>query len=129
MQDFKKLDVWKKSHDFTLKAYKISSHFPKEEVFSITSQLRRASSSIPINIAEGFGRNSNAQIIQFLNISIGSAQEVEYLLILSKDLNYISVNDFSQLSTEIVIIKSMIFNLMKKVESKIADSVKSSKST
>ncbi len=116
MQDFRKLEVWKNSHTQTLKLYKITSLFPKEELFGLTSQLRRAASSIPTNLAEGFGRNSNPQVIQFINIAIGSSQEVEYLLLLSKDLNYISVENFNDLSLEAGKIKAMLYNLMKKIE-------------
>ena len=113
MRDFKKYDVWQLSHDFTLKIYKITSTFPKDEIYGIISQIRRSSSSIPTNICEGCGRNSEKEFNQFLNISLGSACETEYLLILSKDLNYVSIETFLGLEKDINIIKSKIDNLKK----------------
>lgn len=90
MRDFKKYDIWQLSHLLTLEVYKLTSLFPKEEMYGLTSQIRRATSSIPTNISEGCGRNSDKEFNQFLNIALGSANETEYLLILTKDLNYIS---------------------------------------
>jgi len=84
MQNFKDLKVWDKAHQLTLSIYKISASFPKEEVYSLTNQLRRASASIPANIAEGCGKNSQSDLANFLNISLGSANETEYFLILSR---------------------------------------------
>lgn len=111
MRDFKKYDIWQLSHKFTLEIYKISSAFPKEELFGITSQIRRASASIPTNISEGCGRTSDKEFNQFLNIALGSANETEYLLILSHDLNYILTENFEILEKEINIIKSKIYKL------------------
>lgn len=113
MRDFKKYDVWQISHSFTLKIYKITMNFPKEEIYSLTSQIRRASSSIPTNISEGCGRNSDKEFNQFLNIALGSACETEYLLILSKDLQYVDNEVFLKLETEVNLIKSKIYNLKK----------------
>jgi four helix bundle protein len=89
MRDFKKYDIWQLSHAFTLRIYSSTSLFPKDEMYGITSQIRRASSSIPTNISEGCGRNSDKEFNQYLNIALGSASEKEYLIILSRDLNYI----------------------------------------
>jgi four helix bundle protein len=75
MRDFKKYDIWQLSHEFTLKIYSNTSLFPKDELYGITSQLRRASSSIPTNISEGCGRNSDKEFNQFLNITLGSVSE------------------------------------------------------
>lgn len=113
MRDFKKYDVWQLSHSFTLRLYKITSIYPKEELYGLTSQIRRASSSIPTNISEGCGRNSDKEFNQFLNIALGSANETEYLLLLSKDLNYISTELHEPLEKEINMIKSKIYNLKK----------------
>jgi four helix bundle protein len=113
MRDFKKYDVWQISHSFTLEIYKITKNFPKEEIYSLTSQIRRASSSIPTNISEGCGRNSDKEFNQFLNIALGSACETEYLLILSKDLQYINNEVFVKLEKEVNSIKSKIYNLKK----------------
>ena len=116
MQDFRNLQVWKKSHEFTLKIYKITCNFPKEEMFGLTSQLRRASTSIPTNIAEGCVKNTNPEYSRFLYISLGSASEVEYLLMLCKDLELIDENKYKMLSEEIQEIKKMLTALIKKVK-------------
>lgn len=111
MRDFKKYDIWQLSHSFTLEIYKITSDFPNEEIYGLTSQIRRASASIPTNISEGCGRNSDKEFNQFLNIALGSANETEYLLILSKDLNYITSEIFESLEKDINQIKSKIYKL------------------
>jgi four helix bundle protein len=111
MRDFKKYDIWQLSHTFTLRIYSNTSLFPKDELYGITSQIRRASSSIPTNISEGCGRNSDKEFNQFLNIALGSASETEYSIILSRDLNYIDTEKFEILEKEINIIKSKIYKL------------------
>lgn len=115
MRDFKKYDIWQLSHELTLEIYRITNLFPKEEMYGITSQIRRASSSISTNISEGCGRNSDAEFNQFLNIALGSALETEYLLILSKDLKYIDESVFVNLEKKVNIIKSKIYNLKSKI--------------
>ena len=75
MQDFKKLQVWQKSHDLTLRMYELTSRFPREEMYGLTNQIRRACASIPTNIAEGCGRGSSADFARFLHIAMGSANE------------------------------------------------------
>lgn len=117
MRDFKKYDIWQLSHSLTLEVYKTSSNFPKEELFSLTSQLRRSVLSIPTNISEGCGRNSDKEFNQFLNIALGSANETEYLLILSKDLGYLSNEKFEILETQVNTIKSKIYKLKEKLTS------------
>ena len=89
IEDFLKLNVWQKSHGLVLEIYRISRAFPKDERFGLTSQMRRASISIPANIAEGFKRKGKRDKIHFYNISQGSLQELRYYLILGKDLGYI----------------------------------------
>ena len=81
MQNFKELKVWEKAHQLTLSIYKANASFPKEEIYSLTNQLRWASASIPANIAEGCSKNSQADLANFLNISLGSANETEYFFI------------------------------------------------
>jgi four helix bundle protein len=88
MQNYKGLKVWEKSHLFTLKV------FPKEELYSLTNQLRRSAASVPANIAEGCGKNSKHEFAHYLNIALGSANESEYFLILSKDLQYLKQEFF-----------------------------------
>ncbi len=108
MRNYSELLVWQKSHELTLKIYKTSFSFPKEEIYDLTSQMRRSSSSIPTNIAEGCGRDSNAEMKQFLIISSGSSSELEYQLLLIKDLNYISEVLYLELSAAVVEIRKMI---------------------
>ena len=118
MQNFKDLLLWQEAHQLTLKIYGLSKSFPKEEVFGITSQLRRASASIPCNIAEGCGRYTSKDFANFLQIALGSANETDYLLLLSKDLNYISESDFLIVQEKINKIRAMNINLIEKVRNK-----------
>lgn len=118
MQNFKELKVWEKAHQLTLDVYGLSSTFPKEELYGLTNQLRRASSSIPANIAEGCGKNSQADLANFLNIALGSANEVEYFLILAKDLKYFEEEQFIVFSNKINEVKAMLINLITKVRNK-----------
>lgn len=114
MQNYKDLKVWEKAHLFTLKVYELTKLFPKEEQYGLTNQLR-AASSIPANIAEGCGKNSQSDLANFLNIALGSANEAEYFLVLSKDLNYLTQPNFDALSVIINEIKGMLISLISKV--------------
>jgi four helix bundle protein len=89
MKDFRKLKVWEKAHLLTLQAYRITEAFPKHEL-GLASQIRRCSSSIPANIAEGCGRLGNSELHRFLQIACGSASELEYHFLLARDLGYMS---------------------------------------
>jgi four helix bundle protein len=117
MQNYKDLKVWEKAHLFTLKVYEQTKSFPKEEIYSLTNQLRRSASSIPANIAEGCGKNSQLEFAHFLNIALGSANESEYFLILSKDLKYLVQETFDVLFNLINEVKGMLFGLISKVRS------------
>jgi four helix bundle protein len=114
MKDFRQLKVWEKAHTLTLLTYKLSKTFPKEEMYGLISQLRRAVSSIPTNIAEGCGR-SGPEFRHFLQIAMGSACEVEYLLYLSHDIEYITKSEFENLSTLVIEVKKMITSLILKL--------------
>jgi four helix bundle protein len=118
MQNYKDLKVWEKAHLFILTVYEVSQTFPKEEIYSLTNQIRRAASSIPANIAEGCGKNSQGEFAHYLNIALGSANESEYFLILSKDLKYLKQQDFDSLSIIINEIKAMLIALVSKVRGK-----------
>lgn len=109
MRDFQQLAFWQKSHQLTLKIYQITRDFPKGELYGLVSQIRRSSSSVPTNIAEGCGRNSLQELKRFLIISSGSASELHYQLMLSRDLNYISNQLFKELEDDLIQIKKMIF--------------------
>ncbi|MFY7728959.1 MAG: four helix bundle protein [Flavobacterium sp.] len=112
MKNYKNFQVWQKSHQLTLDVYKVVRNFPKEEMFGLTSQMKRASSSIPMNIAEGCGRNSDRDFARFLIISFGSANELEYQIILSIDLNFISFEQGQILLIQIEEIKKMLNGLI-----------------
>lgn len=117
MQNYKSLKVWTRAHQLTLDIYKESKPFPKEELYSLTSQLRRASTSIPANIAEGCGKNTPADLANFLNIALGSANEAEYFLLLAKDLGYLAYDRYEFLFNEINEVKAMLISLINKVRS------------
>ena len=117
MQDFRKMNVWKQSDSFAYNIYKITLNFPKEEKYNLISQLKRAALSIPTNIAEGCGRRTKKNFIRFLYIAIGSANEVEYLLSFSDRLNYISETNYNKHISEIRIIRKMLINLIKSINS------------
>lgn len=116
MKDFKTLRVWEKSHSLTLNVYQITILFPKEEIFGLTSQFRRSVSSIGLNIAEGCGRGTDADFKRFLQIAFGSACEVEYCIILSQDLNYITPETADGLQKEVEDIKKMLASLINKLK-------------
>ena len=115
MRDFRQIRVWEKAHQLTLEIYKVTAQFPKEELYGLTSQLRRASASIAANIAEGFGRGGNVELARFLQIAIGSAYEVEYHILLAKDLGLISSESNELLEVHIIEIKRMLATLLLKV--------------
>ncbi|MAQ74725.1 MAG: diversity-generating retroelement protein bAvd family protein [Aquimarina sp.] len=116
MRDFKELKVWEKAHELTLNVYRVTENFPIEEKFGIVSQLRRAVSSVPTNIAEGSGHNSNKEFGRFLKIASASISEVEYLVLLSKDLNLIDKEIWQSITDEVVIIRKMLFKLVKALD-------------
>ncbi len=115
MQDYKKLSVWEKAHELTLYTYRITTGYPKEELYALVQQMRRAASSIPMNIAEGCGRNSNLDIAHFLNIAIGSANEIDYQFLLSKDLSYIATQEYETATSKIGEVRAMLISLVTRI--------------
>jgi len=113
----KELEVWKRSMELVEEIYKLSSKFPKEEIYCLTTQLRRAVISVPTNIAEGAARRSKREFLQFLSISLGSLAELETELEIARRLNYVSTGDSMSLQEEISTIRKMILGLMRKVKS------------
>ena len=113
MQDFRKLEVWQIAHAMTLSIYRVIKDFPAEERFGLTSQLRRSSSSVGANLAEGCGRSSDADFARFVQIAMGSASEVEYHLLLARDLDYLSENEHHNLEGEAQRVKRMLAALLK----------------
>lgn len=114
MKDFKELIVWRKAHAMVLALYPITQIFPKEELYGITSQIRRAGLSIPTNIAEACGRNSDSDFGRFLTFSMGSASELEYLLLISRDLNFLSQEKYVEILAPLIEVKKMLYALIKK---------------
>lgn len=118
MRDFKKIQVWQKAHTFVLSVYKTTEHFPREELFGLTSQIRRAATSIPTNIAEGAGRETQQEFVRFIHIATGSASEVEHQLLLAHELGYISKPNCQKLNTDINEIQKMLHGFAKALKSK-----------
>lgn len=108
MQDFRSLHVWQKGHQLTLAIYKATTRFPKEELFGLTSQMRRACASIPAIIAEGCGRRGKLELGRFLQISMGSASERQYHLLLAHDLGNLADTDHKRPETSVIELKRMI---------------------
>lgn len=118
MRDFKKFEVWQISHQLTVKIYTLTMNFPKEELFRLTSQIRRSFASIGYNISEGSGRNSDKEFANFINIALGSSNEAENQIILSRDLEYLSEKDFQNLSDELTILKKKLVTLWNRLNGK-----------
>ncbi len=116
MQDFRNLQVWKKSHQLTLDVYAFSKTFPREEIYGLTNQMRRASASVGMNIAEGCCRKGDAEMARFLQMAMGSASELEYQHLLAHDLNYLRDPDYEHLTAQVVEVKKMLSSRMQKVK-------------
>jgi four helix bundle protein len=110
MNNYKNIRVWKSSYELSLQIYEITKYFPDDERFGLTSQLRRAAVSIPINIAEGSGRSSKKDFAHFIQIAIGSTNEVECELMLAKDLHLISEDIFKEINVKLIKIRVMLFS-------------------
>ena len=116
MQDFRNLKVWEKAHQLTIAVYQATINFPKDETYGLVSQMRRASSSIPMNISEGCGRGTDAEFRRFLQIAMGSASELEYQFILIHDLGILDTLKYETLTQEVIKIKQMLAMLIKKLK-------------
>jgi four helix bundle protein len=116
MQDFRGIKVWEKAHLLTIAIYRTTKPFPADERYGLTSQLRRAAMSIPANIAEGSSRRSDKEFANFLNFAMGSASEVEYLLLLSKDIGHLKPTVHAALQADIEEVKRMLTAFQKKAE-------------
>ena len=116
MRDFRELKVWEKTHHFTLQVYRITKNFPSDERFGLTAQLRRAAASVPTNIAEGCGRDSERELARFMSIAAVSASEVEYQLLLACDLNYIQDETYRELNQQVNEVKKMLNSFIQKLK-------------
>ena len=117
MKDFRRLNVWEKAHLLTLGVYRATATFPREEVYGITSQMRRCSASVAANIAEGCGRTGDGEFHRFLNTAAGSVVELEYFLLLSRDLSLLSAEMYEKLQEEVLEVQRMLASLLRKVDS------------
>ena len=116
MQDFKKLKVWEKSHQLTLKIYQLTKSFPDNERYGLVSQIRRCAVSIPSNIAEVSGRGGKREFSQFLRIAFGSSCELEYQILLAHDLGFVDDKEYGTLEPLISEIKKMLTGLSQKIQ-------------
>ena len=116
MRNFKELKVWEKAHRLTLEVYKATASFPKEELYGLTSQIRRAAASVPANIAEGCGRETKVEFARFLQISMGSASELEYHLLLARDLNFLTETIYGPLESHVTEVKRMLTSLIQRIK-------------
>ncbi len=116
MRDYKKYNVWEKGHQLVLFVYKeILPCFPKSEQFNLQSQAKRSAYSIPLNIVEGCGRNTDKDFVHFLDISLGSVQEFEYCILLAFDLGYLNEEKYSKINLMVNEVKAMLIGLIKTI--------------
>ncbi len=115
MKDFHELKVWQKAHELTLAIYRTTAAFPREEMYGLTAQIRRSCSSIPANLAEGSGRNGDAELARYCSIAMGSASETEYHLLLARDLKLLNPDDYDGLNQHVAEVKRMLAGLIQKL--------------
>src|SRR3990172_1950462 len=116
MRDFRGLKVWEKAHHLTVAVYEDTATFPRNELFGLVSQIRRSCVSIPANIAEGCGKNSEAEFVRFLSIAFSSAIELEYHILLANDLNFLKNNDYEHMNVQVIEVKRMLAGLIRKIK-------------
>ena len=116
MKDFRSLKVWEKAHALTLAIYKATEKFPKQEMYALTSQIQRAAVSIPTNIAEGCGKDSDAELKRYFVIAMGSASELEYLLLLADDIGYLQTDIYQSMTNDLVEIRKMLNAFIQKLK-------------
>lgn len=122
IKSFTQLNAWRQAHSLVLKIYKVTKAFPKEEQFGLINQIRRAVISITSNIAEGFSRSSYKEKSQFYSMALGSLTEVQNQLIIARDLEYITKEEFRALAEQTIIINKLLNGLIKKSKTMIHDS-------
>jgi len=112
VKDFHELKVWQKAHQLTLDVYRLTANFPREELYGLTGQIRRSCASIPANLAEGCGRNGDAELARFCSIALGSASELEYHLLLARDLKLVPATPYAELVQRVTELKRMLAGLL-----------------
>lgn len=128
MRNYRELQVWAKAHSLMLDLYGLSRSFPRDEVYGVTSQLRRAALSIGSNLAEGCGRRTSGELAHFVRIAMGSASELDYQLLVCHDLGYLKATDFQRTSKNLVEIRKMLTSFLNKVEAQIKANTKAAAS-
>lgn len=116
MKTFRDLSIWQKAMNLVTNTYQITEKFPKEELFGLTSQIRRSAISLPSNIAEGYGRDSNKELLRFINIAIGSLFEFQTQIEIAKNINYLNENEFKNLYEETRELEAMIISFSKRLK-------------
>jgi four helix bundle protein len=116
MKNFHELKAWQKAHQLALAVYQITAAFPRQELYGLTTQMRRSCSSIPANLAEGCGRNGDAELARFCSIALGSASELEYHLLLARDLQLLKPEDHARLANQTIEVKRILAGLLQKLK-------------
>jgi four helix bundle protein len=119
MRNYRDLQVWSKAHNLTLDLYRVSRGFPREEIYGVTSQLRRASASIGANLAEGCGRRTSNELARFVRIAMGSASELDYHLLLCRDLGFMEDEDFKRAAAHLTEVRKMLTSFLGSVEAQM----------
>jgi four helix bundle protein len=117
VRDFRELKVWWKGHELALELYRATAGFPREEIYGLTSQVRRSAVSVPANIAEGCGRGGDAELARFMRISMCSASELEYHLLLARDLEYLEPQEYERLTERTKEVKRMLAPFINRLKS------------
>jgi len=119
MRNYRELQVWSKAHALTLDLYRVSRSFPREEIYGVTRQIRRAAASIGANLAEGCGRRTSSELARFVKIAMGYASELDYHLLLSRDLGFMSSDDFNSSAARLTEVRKMLTSFLSSVEEQI----------
>ena len=119
MRNYRDLQVWTKAHLLTLELYRVSRAFPREEIYGLTSQLRRAASSIGANLAEGCGRRTSNELARFVRIAMGSASELDYHLVLCHDLGFLKAADYERSAKGLTEVRKMLTSFLSRIEEQI----------
>ena len=115
MRDFRGIDVWRKAHELALAVYRVTDSLPKSEVFGITVQLRRAAIAVPTRIADGCGRDGDVEFASQLHKARAASSELEYLLLLSRDLGYLPVEIYEGIREQVVTVRKMLSGLLRRL--------------
>jgi len=127
MRNFMDLRVWQEAHVLSLDAYRLTRRFPREELYGLTSQIRRSCVSIEANLAEGCGRRSDGELARFTQIAMGSASELACHLLLARDLSLFAASDYQELHVRLIRVRRMLTSFLQSIESSNAVQAKSQK--